>query len=71
MCLIGHGMNAQTPTKLRKSGLLKARCEVELENTFEREAARLGVDTSDLVRAALREFAPRLNSVALWPTLTR
>ena len=64
-------MKANTPLKLRKTGLLKARCELELENTFEREAARLGVDTSDLVRAALREFAPRLTTAVLWPTLMR
>ena len=63
-------MKANTPCKPRKNGLLKARCELELETTFEREAARLGVDTSDLVRAALRAFAPRLHTTSLWPTST-
>ncbi len=47
-------------SKPPKTGLLKARCEEHLEDAFEKHAANRGVDTSDIVREALRDFYHRV-----------
>ncbi len=44
------------PVKSVKRGILKARCEVPLENFYVQLAAMRGLDTSDVVREALRVY---------------
>ena len=48
--------------KPRFTGLLKTRCEPDLEQTYKFVAAVRKVDTADLVRDALREYAKTLTS---------
>jgi predicted transcriptional regulator len=50
-------MNALQKTP--KNGILKARCETELEDFFSQLAQFRRLDKSDLVREALREYAER------------
>jgi hypothetical protein len=45
--------------KVTFTGLLKARCEPELEQAYRVEAMLRKVDTADLVRYALRDYAAR------------
>jgi hypothetical protein len=40
-------------------GLLKARCESDLEQAYKIAAIQRGVDMADLVRSGLREYAAR------------
>lgn len=47
------------PAKAKKSGLLKARCESELEQWYEGLAYVRRVDVADVVRDALWDFQQR------------
>lgn len=46
--------------KPRKSAMIRARCEPELVEKYQRMAYAHGLDSSDLVRLALREYAAKL-----------
>lgn len=48
--------------KVTFTGLLKARCEPELEHAYKVQAMLRKVDTADIVRDALRDYAPKLLS---------
>lgn len=48
-----------TLTKENKLGLLKARCEEDLERWYVHTAITQQIDVSDVVRMALRDFKQR------------
>jgi len=52
-------MTPKLIVKVSFNGLLKARCETELETTYRLAAMQRKVDTSDIVRDALRDYAAR------------
>lgn len=62
-------MKTSTLPKPRKSGLLKARCEPELAQFYDRKAHSMGLDTSDLVRDALRKYAGQSQTLLLCPSM--
>ena len=45
--------------KVSFSGLLKARCETELENAYRLAALQRKIDVADIVRDALRDYEAR------------
>lgn len=49
----------ERPIRPPKNGLLKARCETDLENFYANLATFRQVDVADVVREALREYADR------------
>lgn len=61
-------MKTCTLSKPRKTGLLKARCEPELAEFYDRRAHSLGLDTADLVRDALRKYANQSQTFPLCPS---
>lgn len=57
----GVMMKSSTVVRVEFKGILKARCEVELEHQYRCTAALRKVDMADLVRDALRHYAPKLS----------
>ena len=53
-------MNAITHPKPAKSSIIRARCSDELKSLTQRAAAQLGLDESDVLRIALKEYAGRI-----------
>ena len=53
-------MNSLPHTKPAKSSIVRARCSDELKSLTQRAAAQLGIDESDVLRIALKEYAARI-----------
>ena len=53
-------MNSLPHTKPAKSSIVRARCSDELKSLTQRAAAQLGIDESDVLRIALKEYAGRI-----------
>ena len=53
-------MNALPHAKPAKSSIVRARCSDELKSLTQRAAAQLGLDESDVLRIALKEYAARI-----------
>lgn len=58
-------MKPANPLKIRKDCVIRARVDAQIKNQAQRCALMLGVDESDIVRLALRQFTANAMNNAL------